>query len=256
MSAPALRLEREPVVRHLRVVILLIVVLSAMEFRGLVTAIAEQMGGGHSTHFRADWARTDQTLIFRDTWAASTGFISVPHASSLGRAPLWLERVRRETATTSNQKLALAILGLPVDTGHEEISGSPAERLCLAAEGKQVSSLCRNAFSIDSGSNFGFDFDLCATDPDCWHSTAAALLATGTKIRSEEFSIQALSRVPFWNVTKELSSPRVEFFKDSANEIKAKFMTCSTEASDCGDIESEDIRHAFPDYPSIYLTAD
>ena len=42
-------------------------------------------------------------------------------------------------------------------------------------------------------------------------------------------------------MTKELSSPRVEFFKDSANEIKAKFMTYSTEASDCGDIESEDI---------------
>jgi hypothetical protein len=170
-----------------------------------------------------------EALAQSDSWAASNGYVSLPHASSLASAPVWRDRRSATASDKSSPQAMLAIVGLPVDTDHEMLSAAKPERLCLAAQTSEAASLCRDSFGPDGDSNFSFNFDLCAFDGDCWHSTAAAVLATGGEVDPRHFSLEAIAKLPFWNLTDDAISRRLTFYKDSRNIDHARFNICRDE---------------------------
>jgi hypothetical protein len=235
---------RPQIRRSLRLVVLGALIIVAVAVRdtllGPVVGLAQAQAD--DSLFTTDWA--DFGNHFEDIyspWIASGGYLSIPHARALRRGPTWLQRVRDDDAAIDGERPALAILGLPIDLEHTMLAGRDAERLCLAASSPTDDqfSLCKQPITSFDGRDFGFDFTLCAFNADCWHSTAAAILATGTSIAPELFSIEAIARLPFWNATSDLT--RVQWAPTMNDGVRAVFPP------------SED--GAYPLYPQIYLSA-
>ena len=173
-----------------------------------------------------NWTYADPADHYENSWAASNGYISVPHASSLASAPTWKDRRRAPAADTASPRAMLAIIGLPVDTDHEMLAAAKPERLCLAAQSEQAVSLCKDGIGREGDSDFSFNFSLCAFHGDCWHSTAAAILATGSQVDPRHFSLEAISKLPFWNLTDDVTSRRLSFYNDAQNIAHARFNIC------------------------------
>jgi hypothetical protein len=220
--------------------------------RGAVAGSDDMAYGGR-------WTYSDPAALFRDAWGGSTGYVSVPHASSLASPPVWRDRRSATAAEKSLPPATLAIVGLPVDTDHEMLSAAMPERLCLAAQSSEAASLCKDAIGLDEDSNFSFNFDLCAFDGDCWHSTAAAVLATGGEVDPRHFSLEAISKLPFWNLTDDVTSRRLSFYKDARDIYHARFNVCPDSdpttdtdvgsAPDC--VLEEEANTEFPTFPGV-----
>lgn len=183
----------------------------------------------------------------RTGWAASTGFLSVPHARALMRSPSWHDRrgVSWLTAQTSQKSAPLlAVVGHPIDNKHVMLRNENSERFCVsdASSAGVRDSHCLDILGKDKESVFSSNYGLCRFHLDCWHSTAAAIIASGNEIASDLFSFEALSRLSFWNATNDhtklatLSSPNKGF-----KLISATFL--GSEIND---------NTEYPDFPGIY----
>jgi hypothetical protein len=200
-------------------------------------------------YFTTDWADfDDRSLVWPSGFGASTGFTSVPYARTLRETPVWLQR-GREAAPPPElaARESLAVVGLPIDTNHAMFSGQEVSRLCLAkqAAADGLFSLCKDPITNLAGADLAFDFELCAFDPDCLHSTAAAAIATGAPIGRDQFSLAAISRISFWNLTDDLRN--VTFKADPKGRLRAQFKPPE---------EFSDGPVPYPAYPWIYLAAN
>ena len=122
--------------------------------------------------------------------AASTGFASIPTARALAMAPRWLSRPALPTVVAlPEHRLALAVVGLPVDVGHVMLHDVNVSSYCIAPEdsGKAIASLC-----VDPKQLYEKYSNLCDFDSDCWHSTAVAILAAGGKIEANSIAYRNL----------------------------------------------------------------
>jgi subtilase family protein len=126
---------------------------------------------------------TGDAAEFPDSTAASTGFTSIPTARALFKEPRWFPAAQAAApaaAATGGKRLALAIVGMPVDTRHAMLRGTKSRNLCLAPGSSRFSACNGNAQRYDRVER-GERFTLCDYDADCWHSTAVALVALGSE---------------------------------------------------------------------------
>lgn len=116
---------------------------------------------------------------FPQTAAASTSFISIPTARALLNAPRWKTAAALPPLAprVADRHMALAIVGMPIDTGNTLLSGRPIEQACLQ-DGGNVGA-CTAQDKLYERPKYGKQFNLCDFDNECWHSTAAALVAIG-----------------------------------------------------------------------------
>jgi hypothetical protein len=133
-----------------------------------------------------------ETPSFPDSPGASVGFTSIPTARALFKSPRWIAAAQAPAAilaqTPVPDRLALAVLGMPVDTGHEMLRGTTIKSDCPSA-GKSVFSACNSATQGYERVSSGRRFNLCDYDEDCWHSTAVALLALGNAAQPSPFDM-------------------------------------------------------------------
>jgi hypothetical protein len=180
-------------------------------------------------------------------WAMSTGFISVPQARALRSRPKWGEaRPDVPVAGDNNAAMAtLAVVGLPVDPRHEMIGSETLSTFCLASddENEGAFSLCEGPQGTVSTFNFGEDYRLCEFDDDCWHSTAATVIATGRPIETEKFSFEAISAIAFRDGTGNLRPKNRSFTSMIAAEEAGAF-------EDSGAAPPV----VYPSFPGIYLS--
>jgi hypothetical protein len=139
-------------------------------------------------------------------WAGSTGFISLPSAAALARRPRWADI---PPSSSQDQSVSLAIVGLPVDAEHTMLAKTPLTTYCIARQSsasEQSVALCSKNATEYALIKSGKEFSLCDFTEDCWHSTAAAILAAGNPMDKRLFSFQAIAAVPFKDGTGDLAS--------------------------------------------------
>ena len=103
--------------------------------------------------------------------------------------------------------LSLAIVGLPVDLDHGMLQHNRTDTYCLARQSASERSvaLCGKKSSEYALLKSGKEYNLCSFTDDCWHSTAAAVIAAGTAMDKKEFSFEAVAAVPFKDGTGDLN---------------------------------------------------
>jgi hypothetical protein len=133
---------------------------------------------------------------FPDTTAASTGFTSIPTARALIQTPRWLASTAASSQARLNvppeDRLTLAVVGLPVDVGHGMLRDVDVVSYCLARQqsDRGILSLCRDAKRLYERFVFSGKYNLCDFDPDCWHSTAVAILASGRQLEKGTLTLR------------------------------------------------------------------
>jgi len=119
---------------------------------------------------------------YPDMMSGSTGFTSIATARALFKAPRWIAATQDpppiQAQAPSQARLALAVLGMPVDVGHVMLRGTISESDCLPP-GQTVFGPCQGATETYERIKASNHFNLCDFDEDCWHSTAVALVAVG-----------------------------------------------------------------------------
>jgi hypothetical protein len=136
---------------------------------------------------------------FRDSSAASTGFTSVPTARALTNPPRWLSAnavaLRAGAAAAAPEaRLSLAVVGLPIDVQHDMLRKVTTDSYCLAPQqSKTTVSLCKDPKQLYEKFAFSGTYNLCDFDPDCWHSTAVAIVASGNEIDSARYPFSSWS---------------------------------------------------------------
>jgi hypothetical protein len=133
------------------------------------------------------------TPSFPDAFAASTGFTSIPTARALLKSPRWMAAVQATppipAQVAPTDRLALAVLGMPVDAGNAMLRGALVESDCLSG-GQPAFAPCKAASQQYERVSSGRRLNLCDYDADCWHSTAVALVALGNIARPSPFEMK------------------------------------------------------------------
>src|ERR1700720_3662596 len=139
-----------------------------------------------------------------DPWAASTGFLSIPSARALVSRPRWDKISNASLNSSPDQAVSLAIVGLPVDLDHIMLMDNRTDTHCLARQSatEQSVALCVKKSSEYTLLRSSKEYDLCGFTDDCWHSTAAALLASGNAMNEKLFSFNTIAALPFKDGTK------------------------------------------------------
>jgi hypothetical protein len=190
----------------------------------------------------------DTLLDFKDDpWAASTGFISIPSARALASRPRWDSTANAPSIAPPDQAISLAIVGLPVDLENSMLKDNRADTYCLARQSatEQSTALCGRKSSEYTLLRSSKEFDLCGFTGDCWHSTAAAILASGTAIDERLFSFRALAAVPF----KDGTGHRLDV--DDESDESAASDSQDSDASQ-NDDNSDEQRLVYPVLPTLY----
>jgi hypothetical protein len=112
--------------------------------------------------------------------AASTGYISIPSARALLNAPRWRTAAGLTPLAPrpADRHMALAVVGMPIDTENTLINGRVIEQACLEADENVAP--CSTQDKLYERIKYGKHLNLCDFDEECWHSTAAALVAIGS----------------------------------------------------------------------------
>lgn len=143
----------------------------------LVRAANSLVAANSAVGFAADNAFG--TSSFPELLAASTGYISIPTARALLNAPRWKSApiLPPLAPRPTDRHMALAVVGMPIDTGNMLLAGRAIEQACLQDDGNVGP--CGTQDLLYKRAKYGKQFNLCDFDEECWHSTAAALVAIG-----------------------------------------------------------------------------
>jgi hypothetical protein len=103
-------------------------------------------------------------------------------------APHWRSAkaasVRTDKPVPPEAQLSLGIIGLPIDVDHDMLKGVPITTFCFtsAQPSQGIVSLCEDPKQPYENFSLSGKYNLCDFDPDCWHSTAVAIIASGKNI--------------------------------------------------------------------------
>lgn len=154
-------------------------------------------------------------------FAASTGFITIANTQAFEKPPIWPKRTLQRRGKIST---GLAVIGQPVDLQHTGLTNHPGGKICIGVEADDIQSnvLCTKLLDeLETGVKFGFDYKICQFDPDCFHATAAAYLATGLTFSQNIFSIAALARLPAWNMTDNLQENFISLDRNNVSYLES-----------------------------------
>jgi hypothetical protein len=142
--------------------------------------------------------------VFADVpWAASNGFMTVPSARALANRPRWDVEV---AAAALDPDVGLAIIGLPVDFDHAMLQRNASDTYCVARQSvsEQSVALCGKRSAQYTLVRQGPEYTICRFTDDCWHSTAAAVLASGGTIDRQLFSLETMAAVAYQEGSNEM----------------------------------------------------